>query len=440
MPTPIEDLLVRLINHRVSDEHARWEDYLTECFVHLLEHDEDLQRSLLGPGGLVFSSQHVGRGPKPGEILDFSTQVSMDRHSRPDVHIEGDRGFLLLVECKAGAPYDPQQIRRYVRLAGKRERGSVVAVVPRRGRPADPEVNSPVFLGIVEWEQVVEVLQGLPPSGDALALLRASLVQLLDRYGLVPLQCEVPWEQQDGVEGVEAVKRLCHVFDGEAMRVAANDDLMATAPSFYRPDGERWMLASYPLTIQGKGPTPRKVMAHSVGLRPIVGYFGHLVFQVGFMPFSYGPQSVPTVTLILDLARIVDSYQRSASKFLRQYLQAGGLLEDEKLEIDEHRAMELWERATRRGCRLMRRVAGHPAIREFVDEEHSDVCVVGMQVWLSLSPTTALLGSGPADPTQVAHIYREWLEASLTAYLDSDPTELFARFVAEATMPSIGRF
>jgi hypothetical protein len=440
MPTPIEDLLVRLINHRVSDEHARWEDYLTECFVHLLEHDEDLQRSLLGPGGLVFSSQHVGRGPKPGEVLSFSTQVSMDRHSRPDVHIEGDEGFLLLVECKAGAPYDAGQIRRYVGLASKRERGSVVAIVPRRSRPVDPDVDSPAFLGIVEWEQVAEVLQALPEPGDALALLRASLVQLLDRYGLIPLDCEVPWERQEGAEGVESVRRLCQVLDGEAKLVAANDDLMAMAPRFYRPDGERWKLATGQPTIQGKGASPRKVLAHGVGLHPAIGYFGHLVFQVGFLPFSYGPNSVPTVTLILDLARIVDSYQRSASKFLRQYLQAGGLLEDEKLEIDEHRAMELWERATRRGCRLMRRVAGHPSMREFVDEEHSDVCVVGMQVWLSLAPTTALLGSGPADPTQVAHIYREWLEASLTAYLDSDPTELFARFVAEATMPSIGRF
>ncbi len=66
MPTPIEHLFVRLIAHRVSDEHARWEDYLTECFVHLLEHDEDLQRSFLGPDGLVFSGQHQGRGPRPG--------------------------------------------------------------------------------------------------------------------------------------------------------------------------------------------------------------------------------------------------------------------------------------------------------------------------------------------------------------------------------------
>ncbi len=440
MPTPIEDLFVRLINHRVSDEHARWEDYLTECFVHLMENDEDLQQSVLGPEGLFFCGHHQGRRPRPGETFTFSTQVSMGRHSRPDVQIKGDQGLLLLVECKAGAPYDPEQIRRYVKLAGKQERGAVVAIVPRRSRPMDPEVDSPVFLGIVEWEQVAEKVQTLPPAGGALALLRASLIQLLDRYGLIPLQGEVPWERQEGVEGVEAVKRLCHVFDGEAMAVAANDELMAMAPSFYRLDGERWALSPNPLTIQGKGSPPRKVMAHSVGLRPLIGSFGHLVFQVGFIPFSYGPQSVPTVTLILDLARIVDSYQKSASKFLRQYLQAGGLLEGEMLEIDEHHAMEVWARATRRGARLMRRIAAHPAMQKLVDEDHLEVSMVGMQVWLSLAPTTALLDAGPADPSEAAQSYRKWLEACLTAFFESDPTEPFARFIAEATMPAIGRF
>jgi hypothetical protein len=440
LPTPIEDLFVRLINHRVSNEHARWEDYLTECFVHLLEHDEALRQGLLGPDGLVFSGLHPGRGPRPGETLSFSTQVSMGRHSRPDVQVKGDQGLLLLVECKAGAPYDSEQIRRYVKLAGKQERGAVFAIVPRRSRPLDPEVDSPVFLGIVEWEQVAEVVQALPPSGDALALLRASLLQLLDRYGLVPLQGEVPWEQQEGEEGVEAVRRLCRVFDGEAMLVAANEDIMELAPMFYRPDGERWALSPGQPTIQGKGPPPRKVMAHGVGLRPVIGYFGHVVFQVGFMPFSYGPKSVPTVTLVLDLQRIVGSYQKSAAKFLRQYLQAGGLLEGEKLEIDERQAMELWARAARRGAALMRRIAAHPAMRELVDEDHLDVSMVGMQVWLSVAPTTALLGSGPADPTEVALTYRKWLEACLTAFFESDPTEPFARFVAEATMPVIGRF
>ena len=437
MPTPIDGLFVRLINHRVSDEHARWEDYLTECFVHLLEHDHDLQERLLGPEGLIFGGQHAERGPRPGENLTFTTQVSLDRYSRPDVHITGDQGFLLLVECKAGAPYDPRQIRRYLQHASKHSRGSVAALIPRRGRPVDSGVDDPEFQGIVEWEQVVDLLRALPAAGEAVDLLRASLLQLLDTYGLVPIEGKLPWEQQDSAEGVEAVRSLCRVLSGEARLVAGDAERMGRAPDLYRPDDGRWRLLPGQLIIQGKGKPPRKVMAHPVVLHPGLGSFGAFVFNVGFM--HAGTAGVPTVSLIFDMQRRANAYQRSASKFLQQYLLAGGLLQGQELEFDEHRAMDLWARAVRRGTRVMQRVAEHSAMRELFDDEHMKVSAVGSQIWLTLAPTTALLGQDSADPVRVAVRYRKWLEVCLDAFFDSDPTEPVARLVAEAVMPSIGR-
>jgi len=38
-----DDLLVRLINHRVTDERSRKEDYLTECFAWILENDYEIR-------------------------------------------------------------------------------------------------------------------------------------------------------------------------------------------------------------------------------------------------------------------------------------------------------------------------------------------------------------------------------------------------------------
>ncbi len=214
------------------------------------------------------------------------------------------------------------------------------------------------------------------------------------------------------------------MLDGEARLVAGDVERMGRAPELYRPDDGPWRLAPGQIIFQGKGKPPRKVMSHPVGLPPGIGYFGNLVFNVGFLPS--GPR--------------MDSYQRSAAEFLRQYLRAGGLLEGQELDFDEHRAMDLWARAVRRGTRMMQRVAVHSAMREMFGAEHLKVSMAGSQIWLTLAPTEALLGHEFADPVEVAMRYRKWLEVCLDAFFDSDPTEPFARYVAEAVMPSIGRF
>jgi len=434
----IDDIFVRLINHRVTDDHARWEDYLTECFVHLLEHDEALQDRLLGPGGVFFGARHAERGPQPGELLRFGTQRGIGRHGRPDVHIEGDRGFLLLVECKAGAGYDAGQIRSYCNYAVEQKRGSVVSLIPRRSRPGDTGVESPAFLGIVEWEQVGEVLRALPEAEDERDLLRRALHRLLDRYGFVPIEGKLPWEEQEGEDGVAAVKRLCGVLHQEAMQVAGDAGLMARSPGFYRQDDGRWMLVPGPPTIQGKGAPPRKVLSFPVTLHGAVGAMGSLSMDVGFMP--YFEVRSPMVTLTHHMQRGIEGGAKSPSDFLRKYLRAGGLVEGALGAVDDEHVTVAHDRAVRRAATMMQRVADRLAAGGSFGDHDPHVLTTGHQIRLALAPTQALLGSDEADPTVFAPRFRRWLKTSLDAFFDSDPTEPVAKFVAEAVMPSVGRY
>ena len=62
-----DNLLVRLINHRVTDEHARKEDYLTECFAWILENDYDIRTWFLKKAGALFKdNKDISRAKEMG--------------------------------------------------------------------------------------------------------------------------------------------------------------------------------------------------------------------------------------------------------------------------------------------------------------------------------------------------------------------------------------
>ena len=95
-----EDLLVRLINHRVSNDRARREDYATECLAWLLHHDHELLAEFVRPAGFLFASDSGFTGDV--STLQVSTQYTGApfKRSRPDLVVQGG-GFMLVVEARA---------------------------------------------------------------------------------------------------------------------------------------------------------------------------------------------------------------------------------------------------------------------------------------------------------------------------------------------------
>lgn len=285
MPPFSPDLFTRLINHRVSDERARREDYLTECVAWVLSNDPDFLAEFLGPDGPLFAGRdHLA--PPAGIALEVETQVQVSASDRPDLRIKAD-GFVLLVENKVDAPFDRGQVERYLSHVAAVPLGGVAAVVPRRSMPTgEGTPKSDRFLGVVAWEDVAALVSRLGAAGDARDGFRAALVALLDSYGLVPFDGEVAaWERPDGTQDVEQVRRICRVFDAAATEVGADRVFLDAAPDPYRAG----VVTAYAATA-GSGPSPRPVLQHFTALRSFLEpasryrYYGFLdaVLAVNF--------------------------------------------------------------------------------------------------------------------------------------------------------------
>lgn len=299
-----DDLFTRLINHRVSDDRARREDYLTECFAWVLANDSDLLAAILAPTGPVIQGrEHVA--PLSCTDLEVATQEQISASDRPDLVVRGD-GFLLLVECKVDAPYDRGQVERYLTHVEGVERGGVVAVVPRRSVPSVGDTpTGDRFLGVITWEHLASLLRALDPVGDTRDGFRAALLALLESYGLVPFDGIVaPWEGPDGVQDAQLIRRVCAVLDAAATEVGADAEFLGRAPDPYRAG----IVTTYAVPA-GSGTSPRPVLQHFTALRSFIEpdskyrYFAFLdaVVAVNFQSAtSYGYSPGRVVEFLVD--------------------------------------------------------------------------------------------------------------------------------------------
>lgn len=156
-----DNLLVRLINHRVSDARSRREDYLTECFAWLLENDPGFQQALLGADG-PFGQAGLQAGLQSGHLagggsrLSVVTQEPLSSRGRPDLRLSrGDS--VLFVECKVDAPYDPKQISGYLGHASGLPRASSLpsyrrpTTAPRRAATTSRNAESRLVVIKRKW-------------------------------------------------------------------------------------------------------------------------------------------------------------------------------------------------------------------------------------------------------------------------------------------------
>lgn len=420
-PTPQDDLLVRLINHRISDERARREDYATECLAWLLQRDESLLDAVVRGGGLLFPE---GDGGYRGDLdaLVISTQdiqAPFDLRSRPDLVIRGPN-FMLAVEAKVDAAFDRDQVLRYSRRAEKLAQGFVASLVPAASRP-DREPVHEHFLRIAAWEEVVKLLDGLPSADNATQEYRAWMLRLLESYGLRPVEGPLDWHDAAGRQDVAGVRRVCGIFDGVTRRVQADRAVAEVLPSLYLPDGAP-RLHTY-LLIAGKGEAPRPVLSHSTILKSVLGSrtdfdFADISLTVEFRTRAgSSASSMPSVWLDLRRQRLLGSaLHADFGEFAVALLEQRGIA-TVAAEGRGHLAQVgegLWRRHGEELLKLLDAVATEleggviPVDRSVAPQ------IDHIAARLLLAPTTAMCPSGE-DAETVQERYDAWLRACINA-------------------------
>ena len=263
-----DDLFVRLINHRISDAHARREDFATECLAWLLQRDAALLMVFVGAGGLFFPEEGGYRGDSASLVVTTQdVQAPFDLRSRPDLVIRGP-SFLLAVEAKVDASFDPEQVLRYSRCAERVPHGFIAGLVPAASRP-DREPVHTRFLRVGTWEEVVKLLDGLEKTDPTATEYRGWMLRLLDSYGLRPVEGPLDWHDAAHRQDVGGVRRVCSIFDRVAGRVGADRTTAETLSPLYLPGGAPRLL-TYVL-ISGRGEAPRPVLSHSTIMKSVMG-------------------------------------------------------------------------------------------------------------------------------------------------------------------------
>ena len=421
MPTaPPDDLFVRLINHRISDEHARREDYATECLAWLLQRDAGLLDAVVRGGGLLFPEGNGYRGDVAALVITTQDiQAPFDLRSRPDLVIRGPN-FVLAIEAKVDAAFDREQVLRYSRRAEKLAQGFVASLVPTASRP-DREPTHKRFLRVAAWEEVVKLLDGPPSADNATQEYRAWMLRLLESYGLRPVEGPLDWHDTGGRQDVAGVRRVCGIFDGVTRRVQADRAVAEVLPSLYLPDGAP-RLHTY-LLIAGKGEAPRPVLSHSTILKSVLGSrtdfdFADISLTVEFRTRA-GSSASSTPSVWLDLRR----HRLLGSAFHTDFGEfAAALLEQRAITTVTAEGRErlaqvgesLWRRHGEELLKLLDAVATEleggviPVDRSVAPQ------IDHFSARLLLAPTTVLCPSGE-DAEAVQERYDAWLRACISA-------------------------
>ena len=155
-----DDLFVRLINHRISNTLSRKEDFLSEAFAWMLINDSALSVALLRENGPIFKDRSSNLTQI--DSLDIKTQQALGNYGRVDLTLGNPQEGMLLIESKVDAPYDQEQIDRYLSWA-QQNRAVVLAIIPQQQLNRLTTISSNTqFVGIRSWEEIGNFIEQLP--------------------------------------------------------------------------------------------------------------------------------------------------------------------------------------------------------------------------------------------------------------------------------------
>jgi len=437
------DLFKRLINHRVSDERARREDYLTEVLAWMLENDLKLRALILAADGPLYGGADAGHAPQPGEDLQITTQdtESVD-YGRPDLCLRktDDPDWCLIVESKVDAPFDPAQITTYAQGMNKHRNSRLVALIPRAQAVLhSAELQLEGFLGVRAWEDIAQVIgQTRDEADETTASLRGAFITLLDSLGLVDRPpINVAWQAQATVEEKQQVLELCTCLDRVTAELAGQpQDLGARLNPWYGPQAGRLQLGHYggqhPVRSNA-GPTPRPALYYRTALRSRADGIGDLWFDVAFRPYS-GDTGAPAVSVALWAGTKVDGqWIQDPAMALRQLVRFVGGPAEHIADL-EQRAPALLARFRERLAQVLGNMRDRLATSAIFPGLSSTVECDAGGCRLRLCDTEAFLGP-EVHTGRAQERYRQGLTAVLQAFFDSSPEVPMAMLLAEACCP-----
>ena len=125
----------------------------------------------------------------------------MGQHGRVDAQIKNSQ-IRLLIECKVDAPYDADQIERYLRYANT-VKARVIAIVPALQAIHISEPTHDSFAGIFTWEDIYTWLnKTLGVLNPILQPHIESLLALMRHYRLEPIERSIATWKDESVHTV----------------------------------------------------------------------------------------------------------------------------------------------------------------------------------------------------------------------------------------------
>jgi hypothetical protein len=196
--------------NNLLDSLSRWassqqENFLTEAFVHLLDHlTESSPRSF---AALVTNLSDGVITPNEDTAPDFHvvSQISTDEGA-PDIEISGPDSYAL-VEVKDQSPVNLDQLERYSRLIFDREENKSCLILLTR-YPAPP-VESSELVAPVRWTQVSRWLTEIIEEenlDDVASYLASQFMAYLNGKGIVVER--VGWELEPGLRQLTLLKSM----------------------------------------------------------------------------------------------------------------------------------------------------------------------------------------------------------------------------------------
>jgi len=438
MPSFTDDLFVRLINHRVSNERARREDYLTECFTWMLANDTGFRAAVFAADGPLYDGGHNEHVPGNTESLSIKTQEDHGKAcGRPDITIKGSNGFLVLIESKVDAPFGAKQVRKYAKWAHANG-GHVFALIPSRKIAGTSPVEQAGFIAIRAWEDIAATVKGLPEAEPALQSMRLAFHKLLIELDVAPLPHKrFSWVNPDGIHKQEQLKEICKVLRSTADTVAHDQALVEKCPPFYSGnDGVLPLVAGKPLISQ-QGKAPRPIMAQTVSLLSKTTHLCNFHVNVYFRNYAgTKTQSGPSVTATIGVAQVVPDgkWVKNPAEFLSKVIAAGGGATVEIHDV-EARAPKLLADFRRRSEEVLKRVGrrlkAEPGFEQALLRTDHNEYIAG----ISLMPTDTMVGE-EVDTQALQEKFRDVLTKLIIAFFEEDPHVPFALLVTETMAPN----
>jgi len=241
------DIFTRLLNHRVSDELARSEDFLTEVFTYLLQNSqnffEEVINKKLAIKDLSYSNAKINaQQPLQG--------------SRPDITLE-QNDVLCLIENKILSSLGPNQLQKYQEHAESTcKKYSMILIKSRQNYIEIPEaIKKLTNFKDLSWEEDIYLLTK----------------SLLDRNDLPQLEYFLLKSFTNLLEDLD----LGCISDSEILNSDDTAKICKALNQTLSQDIKKSLLEGLPnLKIEvdveksGKGKAPRPILFHSFSIYP----------------------------------------------------------------------------------------------------------------------------------------------------------------------------